>query len=58
LALLIKDRRSQQLTTENEVQNRLVNSVDENQTSGKLKEARDKNIPIMTVTEFREKYQV
>ena len=36
----------------------LVKSMDENQTSGKLKEAKDKNIPIMTVEEFKQKYNV
>ena len=34
----------------------LVKSMDENQTSGKLKEAKDKNIPIMTVVEFKKQY--
>jgi len=28
------------------------------QTSGKLKEAKDKNIPIMTVDEFKKQYNV
>ena len=36
----------------------LVKSMDENQTSGKLKEAKDKNIPIMTVDEFKKQYIV
>ena len=36
----------------------LVKSIDENQTSGKLKEAKDKNIPIMTVVEFKKQYIV
>ena len=36
----------------------LVKSMDENQTSGKLKEAKDKNIPIMTVDEFKKQYNM
>ena len=36
----------------------LVKSMDENQTSGKLKEAKDKNIPIMTVDEFKKQYNL
>ena len=36
----------------------LVKSADENQTSGKLKEAKDKNVPIMTVDEFKQFYKI
>jgi len=36
----------------------LVKSMDENQTSGKSKEAKDKNIPIMTVDEFKKQYNL
>ena len=36
----------------------LVKSKDENQMSSKSKEAKDKNIPIMTVDEFKQQYNV
>ena len=36
----------------------LVKTVDENQTSGKLKEAKEKNVPIMTLAEFKQQYNL
>jgi len=36
----------------------LVKTVDENHTSGKLKEAKEKNVPIMTLAEFKQQYNL
>jgi NAD-dependent DNA ligase len=36
----------------------LVKTVEENQTSGKLKEAKEKNIPVMTLAEFKQQYNL